>query len=345
MPSPTPPRATLDAVAQAAGVSRATASKVLNGRPSISLATRAKVQEAIDTLGYVPSTGVRAAGGLSKVLVVFRTLTDMYCVSLLDGILVSARDQNIEVIVETLDGPSSDRSPLSTAWMRYQAARKRSGVILVTTEVTDNQRDLMHQLGITTVHVDPVNTQDSNMVSVSATNYAGGVQATQHLLDLGHRRIAFAGGSPDSMPARERLQGYLATLSAAGIEPDNSLVSMTAYRFDAGVQMGQEFLSLPQPPTAIFAGADSTALGVLEAARRAGVRVPEDLSVVGFDDTHAATSSAPALTTIRQPITDIGRAALRALIEQAQGQRTQARHVQLSTELVVRHSTAAPAAA
>ncbi|MFB9954973.1 LacI family DNA-binding transcriptional regulator [Cellulomonas denverensis] len=336
-------RPTLAQVAERAGVSRATASKVLNRRPNIAESTRARVQRAIADLGYVPSTGPRDPHPLHKVNVVFDTLVNTYSMEVLDGILAAARTQAVEVVVNTLDPRAGDDTPLGEAWIRRVAAQGRTGVIVVTSELTARQRDLLHSLGVQVVAIDPLNPLDDTVISVGATNFAGGMQATGHLLDLGHRRIAFAGGLPISMASRERFQGFMNAMSAAGAPVDPTLIQELGFNFASGVRMATDFLALPDPPTAIFACSDATALGVLEAARRQGLRVPADLSVVGFDDTYAAESTAPPLTTVRQPIIDMGRVAIRTLLQQLRGEPVDSRHVQLSTQLVVRESTAAPA--
>ncbi|TFH69451.1 LacI family DNA-binding transcriptional regulator [Cellulomonas sp. HD19AZ1] len=345
MTSTDAPRPTLDQVARRAGVSKATASKVLNGRPNIADATRRRVEQAIEELGYVPSTGPREPERLQKVHVVFDTLVNVYSMQMLDGILTAAQTQDVEVLVSKLDEEATGEGPLSPAWIRRLAAHGRAGVIVVTTELGAGQRDLMRRLGLSVVLVDPLNPLDDEVVSVGATNFSGGVQATRHLLGLGHRRIGFAGGPPSSGASRERLQGYLSALDAAGVPGDDALVREGGFTFEAGLDMALGFLHLPDPPTAVFAGCDASALGVLEAARRRGLRVPDDLSVVGFDDTYAAVSTAPPLTTVRQPIIDMGRVALRTLLQQARGERPDSHHVQLSTRLVVRESTTAPAVA
>jgi LacI family transcriptional regulator len=335
-------RPTLEQVARAAGVSKATASKVLNRRPNISTQTRRRVQQAIDELGYVPTTGPRERDRLQKVNVVFNTLVNLYSMHVLEGIVAAAHAQRVEVLVDMMDPELGEDGPLSAAWIRRLAAHGRTGVIAVTSELTAGQRDLMRALGLSVVLIDPVDPLDDEVVSVGATNFTGGMQATQHLLDLGHRRIAFAGGPPGSVASHERLQGYRSAMSSAGVAIDPALILEREFNVAAGVEMAAQFLAGPQPPTAIFAGCDASAVGVFEAARRRGLRVPQDLSVVGFDDTYMAVSSAPPLTTVRQPISDMGRVALRSLLQQARGERADSHHVQLATQLVVRGSTAAP---
>jgi LacI family transcriptional regulator len=333
----------LEQVARTAGVSKATASKVLNRRPNISTQTRRRVQQAIDELGYVPTTGPRERDRLQKVNVVFNTLVNLYSMHVLEGIVAAAHAQRVEVLVDMMDPELGEDGPLSAAWIRRLAAHGRTGVIAVTSELTAGQRDLMRTLGLSVVLIDPLDPLDDEVVSVGATNFTGGMQATQHLLDLGHRRIAFAGGPPNSVASHERLQGYRSAMSSADVAIDPALILEREFSVPAGVEMAAQFLAEPQPPTAIFAGCDASAVGVFEAARRRGLRVPQDLSVVGFDDTYMAVSSAPPLTTVRQPISDMGRVALRSLLQQARGERADSHHVQLATQLVVRGSTAAPA--
>lgn len=338
-----PRRPTLEQVAATAGVSTSTASKVLNGRPGISAETRRRVEEAIDALGYAPTTGPRAGTPPVGVAVVFRTLSDIYAMRVLEGVVASAREHGIEVAVDVLDVPGGSTPPLSPGWIRRQAAPDRAGVVLVTMQTTAEQHALLRDLGVATVHIDPVNPLDDSTVSVGSTNFSGGVQATRHLLDLGHRRIAFAGGAESFLPSSERLQGYLSMMRAGGGQVDEALVRSRAHTFAAGLEMADHLLDQPERPTAVFAASDSIALGVLASAQRHGLRVPQDLSVVGFDDSPAASSSAPPLTTVRQPVVEMGRVALRTLLQLARGEGVDSHHVQLSTTLVVRESTAPPA--
>ncbi len=203
------------------------------------------------------------------------------------------------------------------------------------------------QSGFGLVTVDPVSARDADdagLVSVSATNWTGGVQATEHLLDLGHRRIGFAGGPPESQPARQRYHGYLAALGAAGVDVDQTLIKRQGFRHEDGKSMAEALLDLPEPPTAIVAGCDVSALGVLAAARRRNLHLPEDLSIVGFDDSYAAESASPSLTTVRQPLREMGRLALRTVLALARGEGPETHHFELATTLVVRDSTARPGA-
>lgn len=332
---------TLGDVARHAGVSTATASRVLNGRPRISDATRQRVEAAIAKLGYVPSTGPRIAWTLRSISVVVSTLSDLFVTRVLEGVVAAAGEQDVDVLIEVLGARKSDGAT-TEAWFDRLQASGCVGVILVTSALTAEHRRTLRHAGLPVVHIDPVNPNNEGVFSVAATNFHGGVQATEHLIGLGHTRIAFAGGEGGSMAVRERLQGFISTMRTYAIPADRAMIHTLTHRYVAGVEMAERFLAHDEPPTAIFASSDAIALGVLEGARRRGLRVPQDISVVGFDDTDAATSSAPALTTIRQPMIEMGRLAVRTVIARARGEEAEFHYVQLATKLVVRESTAPP---
>ena len=168
----------------------------------------------------------------------------------------------------------------------------------------------------------------------------GGVAATQHLLSLGHRRIAYVGGPASAACNQARMHGFRGTMHTAGIPVTEGYVSSEQQTYGDGVARGTELLDLSDPPTAVLAFSDELALGVVEAARVRGFRIPADLSVVGFDDTQMARLSSPPLTTVRQRLREMGALALRTAVRLAAGARVDFRHVELATELVVRGSTA-----
>jgi DNA-binding LacI/PurR family transcriptional regulator len=190
------------------------------------------------------------------------------------------------------------------------------------------------------VVVDPANMPDPDVPSVGATNWAGGIAATDHLLSLGHTRIGAISGPPDYLCSRARVDGYRSALERAGARFDENLVRHGDFMHEGGFLCGSELLALDEPPTAIFAGSDQQALGVYEAARQRGLRIPQDLSVVGFDDLPAARWVSPPLTTIRQPLADMGRVAAEMLGDLIEGVPLRSQRVELSTELIVRESTA-----
>ena len=298
----------------------------------------------LEDLGYQPTTMQRLMPGDPVVTVVFDSLVNPYSAQVLRGVLTAAREMSVDIVVEVINDSPGGNQPLSKSWLKSIAQKGWTGVLAVTTEITPKQTRSFREAGLCLVAIDPPNALDDSLVSVGSTNFIGGTQATNHLIGLGHRRIAVAGGPIHSSVARERVHGYRSALEAADIVYDEALIRRGEFIYASGVEMGLELLAQDDPPTAIVAGCDSTALGVLEAARRLGVLIPQDLSVVGFDDSPAAVSSAPPLTTIRQPMAGLGRVALRSLLQQVIGEEPASHHIQLATTLIVRQSTCAPSA-
>ena len=183
---------------------------------------------------------------------------------------------------------------------------------------------------------------DTDVPAIGATNWAGGLAATEHLLSLGHRRIGAIAGPGDYLCSRARTDGYRSALERAGIKFNPTLVRHGDFQHEAGFVCGGELLGLPEPPTAIFAGSDQQAFGLYEAARQRGLRIPQDLSVVGFDDLPVSRWVPPPLTTVRQPLDEMGRAAAQMLGDLIEGRPLRSSRVELSTELIIRESTAAP---
>ncbi|GAA5170008.1 LacI family DNA-binding transcriptional regulator [Amycolatopsis dongchuanensis] len=341
MPAGSGKRATLAMVAEAAGVSLPTASKVLNGRGDVSDATRARVEEALREFGYVPQTGRRLPVPTRVVDLVFDDLRSPYSLEILRGITEAGAEIGVDVVVGKVPAaePAGPLAP-EHSWAQRLKSSGRQGLIVVTSELSLAQVEGFARAGLPLVVIDPLNLPRVEVTSVGATNWSGGLAAAEHLLSLGHRRIAFAGGPLPASCSQARLHGYRAALENAGVPADPELVLHGDFQFESGLEMGTRLLSLPRPPTAVFAANDATALGVLEAARRRGMRVPEDLSVVGFDDTVLAELATPGLTTVRQPLHDMGRVALRTLLRLIAGETLDSHHVELATNLVVRGSTA-----
>lgn len=333
---------TLAMVAEVAGVSLATVSKVVNGREDVAGATRARIEAVLQEYGYVPQRGRRIAGPARTIDAVFDCLDSPYELEVMLGVTDAAAELGVDVVVGR--ARSGDRrGPLSPEdqWAQRLKSNGRAGLIVVTSELSLSQVEAFERAGLALVVIDPLNPPRAEVTSVGATNWTGGVAAAEHLLGLGHRRIGFAGGPTQSAPGQARLHGYRAALEGAGIAYDPRLVLHgTAFGYPEGVEMGGRLLDLDDPPTAVFGASDATALGVVEAARRRGVRVPDELSVIGFDDTVLARLATPALTVIRQPLQDMGRVALRTLFRLIDGAPLDSHHVELATHLVVRDSTA-----
>jgi LacI family transcriptional regulator len=330
-------RVTLAAVAREAGVSVPTVSKVVNGRTDVAPETRARIETLLARHGYVARGAGGAQSAVRTVDVLFDSMRTPNNVEMLRGALEAAAAEEFDVVVGLVPD-----DPLGAAWARRMASAHREGMILVTTSITPQQWRHFAEQRIPVVTIDPFNVPGPDVPSVGATNFNGGVAATGHLLELGHRRIGFIEGPPTAMMSLARLHGHHAALAQAGLPSDPALIAPGGFSFDGGFAAAGRLLRLDRRPTALFASNDSQAFGAIEAARTLGLRVPEDVSVIGFDDTPAAQWSAPPLTTVRQPFAEMGRVAMRRLLRLVAGEELTSPRVELATELVIRKSTAAP---
>jgi LacI family xylobiose transport system transcriptional regulator len=328
-------QSTVAAVARLAGVSPPTVSKVLNGRAGVAPETRRRVERLLREQGYRrPEKVARAA----CVEVVFYGMHSYMAVEILNGVKRVAAGHGLAVgFTDVLQEESQGRS-----WARDLLARRPAGVIVARIGFTPEQHGLLSASGIPLASLDPPGEPLHPVPTVSAANRHGGIAAAQHLLDLGHRRIAMITGPLERMCARHRLEGSRTAMEAAGVPPDDRLVRAGGFSFEDGFSHGLSLLRLPDPPTAVLCGNDLQAFGVYEAARQAGVRIPEDLAVVGFDDLSHARWAGPPLTTVRQPFADLGATAADLVLALAEGEAVTQTRVELATTLMVRGSTAAP---
>jgi DNA-binding LacI/PurR family transcriptional regulator len=226
-------------------------------------------------------------------------------------------------------------------WLTRLSASQSDGIILVPTDLSPADRARLAGLSVPLVIVDPIGEPDPRIPSVGATNWAGGLTATEHLVEIGHRRIAIITGRLSLLCSRARLDGYRAALERSGIPADPALIQPGDFTFESALAAAAGVLRLADPPTAIFASSDVQALGVYEAARRLNLRVPEDLSVVGFDDLPTSSWVSPPLTTVSQPLAQMAAMATRTLIALLDGHvKAASTRVELATSLVVRASTA-----
>jgi LacI family transcriptional regulator len=337
-------RATLATVAASAGVSVATVSKVVNGRTDVGPATRARIETLLKEHDYVGPRrdGIRPTGR-PTVELVFDGKLNAYGAEIIQGVLETAAESSVAVAISVRQrGPGDATQERVTAWARDLASSGRQAVIAVVNDLTEGDLTALARAHLPLVVIDPLNMPHARLTSVGSTNFTGGLVATQHLLGLGHRRIAFVGGPFSAACNQARMHGYRAAMEDAGAPVVDAYVRNGHFRYEDGVSLGALVLDLPEPPTAVFAASDETAAGVIEAARARGLRIPEDLSVVGFDDTQVARFASPPLTTVRQPLREMGGVALRTALRLAAGERLESHHVELATELVVRNSTAPP---
>jgi len=330
-------RVTIAAIADAAGVSVPTVSRVLNGRADVAAATRERVERLLRDQGYRRRNSRRP--GRAQVLdVVFDELDSPWAVELIRGVADVAQAAGAGTVVSAVHHDET----ATRQWLRNLRSRACDGVIFVLSQTAAPIHTQLRRLHIPVVVIDPSGGASAEVATVGATNWAGGLSVTEHLIALGHRRIGLVAGPRALACSRARLDGYRAALAAAGIGIDATLVVQGDFQHESGYAAGGRLLDLAAPPTAVFATSDQMALGVYEAARRRGLRVPADLSVAGFDDLPESRWSSPPLTTVRQPLAEMGGLAAHTVLRLARGEVLQAPRVELATELVVRHSTAPP---
>ncbi|MGW8481758.1 LacI family DNA-binding transcriptional regulator [Microbacterium sp. NPDC055903] len=324
-------RPTITDVARAAGVSVATVSKTINGRDGVSAATHAHVMSVVAELGYESSlvaTSMRR--GRTHVIGVLVAEFEPFALQLLRGVSTALQDTPYDVLAFAGTVSAGDH----TGWERRSLSRLGGtlidGAILVTPTTPA-------QAQVPVVAVDPYAGPDGP-ATVAVHNADAARDATRHLIELGHRRIAHVRGRTDLASAQQRESGYRSALDQAGIPFDPLLVVDGGYRAAATTEGARALLDLDEPPTAVFAANDLSALEMIRVAEERGLRVPSDLSVIGFDDIPEAAAATPQLSTVRQPLGEMGAAAVRMLLGMLDGGTPE--HVRMPAELVIRASTA-----
>jgi DNA-binding LacI/PurR family transcriptional regulator len=327
---------TIARIAELAGVSVPTVSKVVNGHAQVAPETRARVEAVISRHGFRRQK--RPAAPSAHVELVFHELEGAYAMEVIQGAERTAGQQRMAVSLSQLNG----RQTPGPGWIEDVLARRPTCVICVFCGLTEYQHKQFQSRGIPVVVLDPTGEPGHTTPSVGAGNWTGGLTAARHLLELGHRRIAAITGPSRVLSSRARLDGYRAAMDAAGAAVDTGLICEGDFHPEDGLEYGRRLLRLPVPPTAIVTGNDLQALGVYQAAAEADVRIPRDLSVVGFDDLPIAQWASPPLTTIRQPLAEMAATAAAMAISLARGQTPPQERVEAATRLVVRKSTAPP---
>jgi DNA-binding LacI/PurR family transcriptional regulator len=332
---------TLTGIAAEAGVSVSTVSKVLNGRTDVAPRTRDRIGELLRRYGYQPDSGQRA-----KIVDLLLGIGECnsptflhspWAEELLRGAVEAASEGQRSVAVTTVASPKE-----FDQWLDLAAARGTEGVLSVLHLPDGGELERLATARIPVVVIDPAEEPGPGIRSVGTTNFQGGLIATRHLVELGHRRIAAIGGMGTVWSSRARLDGYRAAMLEADLAIDPALVSRDSFTVPGGRRQAERLLSLADPPTGVVASNDAQAFGVLQALAERGLRAPRDLSVVGFDDVPVASWAAPPLTTIHQPLAAMAATAFRMLQVSRSATAAEAHHVELATSLVVRESTAPP---
>ncbi|MCL2550549.1 MAG: LacI family DNA-binding transcriptional regulator [Actinomycetia bacterium] len=337
-PSAEPRAATIATIARDVGVSVATVSKVLNGRDDVAPDTRARVEESLDRHRYRRRTR-RAPVAHRQIHLVFHEFDSAWAMEIIRGVETATSASGIELVLAQLGG----RHRPTDTWLDGVVARPPLGVLFVACGLTRAQQAKLRRRHIPFVAVDTDSVTPESVPTVGSNNWNGGLIAARHLLELGHRRIAVIAGPEDLLCSRARVAGFSSAHDEAGLAMDAALVRHGTFYLDAGYEHGLELLRSASRPTAVFAGSDTQAMGVLKAARQLGLRLPEDLSVVGYDNLPVAAWTGPALTTVHQPLQDMAGTATRMLLDLSDGVEPASTRIDLGTELVVRESTAPPA--
>ena len=336
-------RLTIREIAELAGVSIATVSRVLNDRDDVSHDTRQLVRRVVREQGYTANRSARglSAGRTGLVGVLIPLVYPVYFSAILSGVAEALYEQDMRLVLS----PTQREHDREVSLLERLMHGMTDGALIVLPEESSEELERALAEGYRFVVVDPLMPLEDGIPSVSAAHMSGADQAMQHLLALGHRRIAAVTGPRGWVATEDRRRGYHAALAAAGILPAPELEVEADFEILPGTEAAGALLDLPHRPTAIFAFNDNIAIGTLRAARERGLRVPEDLSVVGFDDIEHATIVSPTLTTVRQPLAEMGRTAVSLLIRILERQRFETLHIELATRLVVRESTGPPLAA
>jgi LacI family transcriptional regulator len=330
-------RATIRDIADLAGVSIATVSRVLNDRPDVAAETRETVLQVVREHGFSTNRGARglSSGRTGIIGLTLPLVADSYFSPILSGASEALYEQDMRIML----CPTLHEHDREVSLLGRLMRGTTDGAILMLPE--ESSAELLHlqAQGFPFVVVDPMQRPPDGIPCVAAMHGAGAKIATEHLLELGHRRIGAIAGTRGWYATEERLNGFRAALAGAGILLDPDLILYSDWRIPRGEEAAEELLSRPDPPTAIFGFNDNVAIGALNAARRRGLSVPDDLSVIGFDDTFQATIVTPQLTTVRQPLAELGRMGVSLLTRLIDGQRLDALRIELSTTLVVRDTT------
>ncbi len=323
---------TIQDVARIAGVSVSTVSRVLNGKVDVAKETQDHIRSVIDELGFTTNLAARSMRSQKKNLIslIMPDIAYPYAIEIMKGVNKAIAESEFDLLVYTTGDVKKSGHAFSE--QKYIALLSNSisdGVIIVAPGVGD------FNLDAPIVSIDPL-MSNPNYPSVHATNYQGSLAAMQYLLGLGHRRIGYIRGRAGLESSNRRLMGYQDALKQAGIPIDEALIALGDYTTESGIQLSRELLSLKDRPTAIFASNDQMAMGVYQVAEEMGLRIPEDLSVVGFDN--ITESKYLGLTTVDQFMSEMGYAATQMLIKIINEIPVEEQTYRVQTQLIIRNS-------
>ncbi|HLZ58482.1 MAG TPA: LacI family DNA-binding transcriptional regulator [Ktedonosporobacter sp.] len=333
-------RFTMAQIAKEAGVSTTTVSKVLNQQPGVGPDTRARVQQVIEQRGYVQNHAARhlRKGQSGLIDLVIMRLEGGYDLGIMHGIQDALEESGHRLVVFA----THENEALERLWLSRVLDQSTDGVLLLLPYEEIGVANTLVEHNIPFVAIGDRNESRSPFPTIGSTIWFGGYSATEYLISLGHRRIGIVTLPLHRTSSRARLAGYREALEQAGIPVDPALICEGSDLLGDGYQQACTLLNLPDPPTAIFAGNDAQAAGVYQALYEYNVRIPDAMSVIGFDDVAYTAQMSPPLTTIRQPLVEMGKMATNMLLRLIAGLPLDSNHVELSTSLVMRKSCAPP---
>jgi DNA-binding LacI/PurR family transcriptional regulator len=332
--------ATIQDVARAAGVSASTVSRYLNGQLRVSSATEARMLDAVRDLGYVPNAQARNLVKRSSGVVGFVVpeISNPYFGAIADYVVEAVERRGLLVLLCSTRSQAAKES----TYIDLLASGTIDGMLYIGSFRSSERLAAAIRGGLPVVVMDEPIAGLPDVHTVVMDDYAGGYQAGSYLAALGHRTIAFISGPAELASVQERRRGYEDALRKGGIDPDQQLSLAGQFTEQFGMSALPRLLAAAQPPTAAFVASDYIALGMLSAAETHGVRVPEDLAVVGFDDTRFSQYVRPRLTTIRSPLERLAQVGVELLFERLTGTDAPARTEVLPVELIVRESAGPP---
>lgn len=323
---------TIQDVARSAGVSVSTVSRVLNGKVDVAQETQDRIIAVIETLGYTSNLAARSMRSQKKNLIglIMPDIAYPFAIEVMKGVNKAIAESEFDLLVYTTgDVRKGGRASAERKYVSLLTNSISDGVIIVAPVVAEFNSDEP------IVSIDPVMSNPS-YPSVHATNYQGSIEAMEYLLKLGHRRIGYIGGRTELESSNRRLMGYRESLKKAGIPVDETLIASGDYTTESGVKCTRELLSLENRPTAIFASNDQMAMGVYQVAQEVGIKIPDDLSLIGFDN--ITESKYLGLTTVDQFIMQMGYTATQILIKIINGIPLENKTCQVQTQLIIRNS-------
>lgn len=333
-------RLTMTQIAKEAGVSTTTVSKVLNHLPGVGPETRARVLQMIEQYDYVQNHAARhlRKGQSGLIDLVIMRLEGGYDLGIMHGVQEALEESGHRLVVFA----TNEDEATEQLWLRRLLDQSTDGVLLLLPYERVGIADALMAQNIPFVAIGDRNEPTTAFPTIGSTIWLGGYTATEYLISLGHRRIGIITGPLHLTTSRARLAGYREALERASIAVDPALISEGNYLLGDGIKQTHAFLDLPDPPTAIFAGNDAQAAGVYQALYQRNIRIPDAMSVIGFDDVMYTAQMPPPLTTIHQPLVEMGKMAAGMLLRLISGLPLDSNHVELSTSLVIRESCAPP---